>query len=50
MVKEATVLKAHAPEENQPIQTKSFSYLMRNFFNQDQKTMSQNNRYFCSDP
>jgi hypothetical protein len=32
MVKEATVLKAHAPEENQPIQTKSFSYLMRNFF------------------
>jgi hypothetical protein len=38
------------PEENQPIQTTSFSYLMINFFNQDQKTNSQNSRYHCSDP
>jgi hypothetical protein len=43
-------LKLCAPEENQPIQTTSFSYLMENFFNQDQKTTSQNNRYHCSDP
>ncbi len=42
--------KLCAPEENQPIQTTSFSYLMINFFNQDQKTNSQNNRYHCSDP
>jgi hypothetical protein len=32
------------------MQTTSFSYLMRKFFNQDQKTNSQNNRYHCSDP
>ncbi len=42
--------KLCAPEENQPIQTTSFSYLMIIFFNQDQKTNSQNNRYHCSDP
>ena len=42
--------KLCAPDDNQPIQTTSFSYLMINFFNQDQKTNSQNNRYQCSDP
>jgi hypothetical protein len=42
--------KLCAPEENQPIQTTSFSNVMINFFNQDQKTNSQNNRYHCSDP
>ncbi len=34
----------------QPIQTTSFSSLMRNYFYQFQKTNSQNNRYQCSDP
>ena len=42
--------KLCAPEESQPIHTTSFSYLMKIFFNQDQKTNSQNNRYLCSDP
>jgi hypothetical protein len=42
--------KALRSRRNQPIQTTSFSYLMINFFNQDQKTNSQNNRYHCSDP
>ncbi len=42
--------KLCAQEENQPIQTASFSYLMRNFFHQDQKANSQNKSYQCSDP
>jgi hypothetical protein len=42
--------KLCAPEENQPIQTTSFSYLMKIFFNQDQKSNSQNKRYHCPDP
>jgi hypothetical protein len=44
------VPKALSQEENQPIQTTSFSYLMIIFFNQDQKTNSQNKRYHYSDP
>ncbi len=42
--------KLCAQEENQPIQTTSYSSLMKNFLNQDQKTNSQNNSYQCSDP
>ncbi len=40
---------AHQKKTSQS-KTHSCSYLMINFFNQDEKTNSQNNRYHCSDP
>jgi hypothetical protein len=53
LVKEATcaaVLKALRTRRKPANQNHIIFYLMRNFFNQDQKTNSQNNRYHCSDP
>ncbi len=45
----AALLNLCAPEVNHLIQTKKFFSLMRNIFEQDEKTDIQNGRQLCSD-
>ena len=42
--------KSSARQKRTSQSKQNHSSLMRNFFHQDQKTNSQNNRYHCSDP